>query len=93
MDLPSIAPTPAGFQRGMSYAAWWQGEYRQPWTDETMQTLLPQQQFVYVRDRISYDQENLPVEVLISVDRDDFFRAYRYRVVEDELDIGSHAHQ
>ena len=50
-----------------------------------MHDLPPQQQFVYVRDRISYDQENLPLEVLISVDRGDFFRAYRYRIVEDEL--------
>lgn len=38
-DLPSIAPAPAGFQKGMSYAAWWQGEYQQPWTDDTMQAL------------------------------------------------------
>lgn len=52
-----------------------------------MHGLPPHQRFVYVRDRISYDQENLPLEVLISVDRGDFFQAYRYRVVEDELHL------
>ena len=49
-----------------------------------MADLAPECQFVYVRDRISYDQENLPLEVLVSIDRGDFFRAYRYRILEDE---------
>ena len=39
--------------------------------------------FVYVRERISYDQENQPLEVLTSVDRSDFFQGYRYRIMED----------
>ena len=39
--------------------------------------------FVYVRERVSYDQENQPLEVLISVDRSDFFQGYRYRIMED----------
>ena len=37
--LPSIAPAPAGFQKGMSYAAWRQGEYQQPWTDDSVRAL------------------------------------------------------
>lgn len=40
--------------------------------------------FVYVRERISYDQENQPLEVLTSIDRSDFFQGYRYRIMEDE---------
>jgi GntR family transcriptional regulator len=48
-----------------------------------MQDLPSCEQLVYVRDRISYDQENRPLEVLKSIDRADFFRAYRYRIVED----------
>ena len=27
------------FQEGMNYASWWQGDYQQPWTDESMQSL------------------------------------------------------
>ncbi len=53
-----------------------------------MQGLTPQEQFVYVRDRISYDQENKVLEVMRSIDRGDFFRAYRYRILEDEHRIG-----
>jgi GntR family transcriptional regulator len=53
-----------------------------------MQDLPPEGRFVYVRDRVSYDQENMPLEVLISVDRGDFFQGYRYRIVEDEQRLG-----
>lgn len=48
-----------------------------------MQGMPACEQLVYVRDRISYDQENRPLEVLNSIDRADFFQAYRYRIVED----------
>jgi len=50
---------------------------------------LPEQQFVYMRDRISYDQENMPLEVSTSIDRGDVFQAYQYRIVEDEHRIGT----
>jgi GntR family transcriptional regulator len=49
-----------------------------------MRDLPPARQFVYVRDRISYDEQNLALEVMTSVDRGDFFRAYQYRIVADE---------
>jgi GntR family transcriptional regulator len=49
-----------------------------------MQELPPEIRWVYVRERISYDQENRPLEVLKSIDRADFFQAYRYRIMEDE---------
>jgi GntR family transcriptional regulator len=54
-----------------------------------MQALRACEQIVYVRDRISYDQENRPLEVLKSIDRADFFQAYRYRIVEDEQHFGT----
>lgn len=41
---------------------------------------LPESQFVYVRQRISYDQNNRPLEVMTSIDRRDFFDGYRYRI-------------
>jgi DNA-binding GntR family transcriptional regulator len=53
-----------------------------------MQNVSPAQQFVYVRERISYDQENIAVEVMTSVDRGDFFRDYRYRIVEGGHRLG-----
>jgi GntR family transcriptional regulator len=53
-----------------------------------MQDLPPHERFVYVRDRVSYDQENMPLEVLHSIDRGDFFQAYRYRIVEDRYPLG-----
>jgi len=52
-----------------------------------MDELPEQQRFVYVRDRISYDQENMPLEVSTSIDRGDVFQAYQYRIVEDEQNI------
>jgi GntR family transcriptional regulator len=54
-----------------------------------MQDLPPEARLVYVRDRISYDQENRPLEVLHSIDRADFFQAYRYRIVEDWEPVGT----
>jgi DNA-binding GntR family transcriptional regulator len=48
-----------------------------------MKNLPLQQQIIYTRDRISYDQENLPLEVLQSTERGDFFKSYRYRIVAE----------
>jgi GntR family transcriptional regulator len=53
-----------------------------------MHNLSPQEQFVYERNRISYDQENLPLEVMRSIDRGDLFQAYRYRIVGDKHSLG-----
>ena len=39
------------------------------------------QQIIYIRDRISYDQQNLALEVMTSVERGRFLWAYRYRIV------------
>ncbi len=47
-----------------------------------LDNLPSEQRFVYDRDRISYDQDNRLLEVLQAFDRSDFFRAYRYRLVE-----------
>jgi len=49
-----------------------------------MQDLSREQQFVYVRERISYDQENIALEVMTSIDRGDSFRTYHYRILESE---------
>jgi GntR family transcriptional regulator len=49
-----------------------------------MQDLPLREQFVYQRNRISYDQENMPLEVLVSIDRGNSFKAYRYRIVEED---------
>ncbi|MBP7998110.1 MAG: GntR family transcriptional regulator [Chloroflexi bacterium] len=52
-----------------------------PATPEEVELLqLPESQFLYVRERISYDQDNRPLEVMTSVDRRDFFDGYRYRI-------------
>jgi hypothetical protein len=40
-----------------------------------MQDLAPEGHLAYVRDRISYDEENLALEVMTSVDPADFFQA------------------
>lgn len=48
-----------------------------------LQGRAPLERLVYVRERISYDQANQPLEVLTSVDRSDFFRRYRYRIMEE----------
>lgn len=42
------------------------------------------QRFVYVRDRISYDQNNMPLEVMTAIDRSDMFKAYQYRIIEED---------
>jgi GntR family transcriptional regulator len=47
-----------------------------------MQDLPLRQQIVYIRRRITFDQENMPLEVLISLDRGDFFKTYRYRLTK-----------
>jgi DNA-binding GntR family transcriptional regulator len=49
-----------------------------------MESLLPTQRLVYIRNRITYDSENLPLEVLCSVDRVDFFTEYSYRLVSED---------
>ena len=54
-----------------------------------MENLPPERRLVYIRDRISYDQENRPLEVLKSVDRADFFQSYRYRIVEEGQPVGT----
>lgn len=53
-----------------------------------MHALDPRQQLVYMRERISYDQENLPLEVMTALDRGDFFQGYRYRILEEGLQFG-----
>ncbi len=39
-----------------------------------------QPNFVYARERMTYDAANTPLEYLRSVERSDFFRRYRYRI-------------
>lgn len=66
------------------------------WADEIIQARLArpdevelfdlsalprEEQLIYIRDRISYDQQNLALEVMTSVERGDFFGRYRYRIV------------
>lgn len=41
-------------------------------------------QFVYERHRVSYDQQEQVLEVLVSVDRGDFFQNYQYRIGQDD---------
>jgi hypothetical protein len=47
-----------------------------------MAELASQQQFVYERNRVSFDEQNQVLEVMTSVDRGDFFPGYEYRIVE-----------
>lgn len=49
-----------------------------------MQNVKPSLRLVYERQRISYDGDNQPLEVLFSVDRSDFFQGYRYRIMEED---------
>lgn len=60
---------------------------RKPTEEETrilqMQSLPEADRLVYVRQRITYDNENLPLEVLESVERADFFGSYQYRLMAD----------
>lgn len=48
-----------------------------------MQDFPLEKQLVYVRERISYDETNVVLEVMTSVDRADSFRTYQYRILED----------
>jgi GntR family transcriptional regulator len=73
--------------------------HRQPaWADEIIQARFatpdeaeilgladspPEGRLVYVRERITHDAQNRPLEVLTSIDRGDFFTSYRYRLLED----------
>jgi hypothetical protein len=52
-----------------------------------MDELPAQRWVVYVRERISYDQENIPLEVVASVERGDVFQGYKYRIIEDGQNI------
>lgn len=60
---------------------------RPPTSQETktlgMQDTKPSQRLVYERQRISYDSDNQPLEVLLSIDRSDFFHGYRFRIMEE----------
>lgn len=61
------------------------------WADEIIQARLatPEEQhvlkltdlqFVYQRERISYDQDNRLLEMMLAIDRGDSFNGYRYRI-------------
>lgn len=73
---------------------------RVTWADETIRARRPTakeeevlqmaslpeaKKMVYQRNRISYDEQNVVLEVMESIDRSDFFERYRYRIVEDTL--------
>jgi DNA-binding GntR family transcriptional regulator len=49
-----------------------------------MKETHPHDRLVFIRDRITYDDENLPLEVLASVERADFFESYQYHLLADE---------
>jgi GntR family transcriptional regulator len=46
-----------------------------------METIPTSERLVFVRNRITYDAENLPLEALQSIDRADYFKIYRYRLL------------
>lgn len=90
---------------GSLYAIYKSYHRRVTWADEIVQARLSQsdevevlkmnppdctQHIVYERNRISYDQSNRPLEVLISVDRADYVGGFKYRVVEDEPHFTPH---
>lgn len=54
-----------------------------------MKDIPPYDRLIYIRKRISYDADNLPVEAVISRDRHDCFSGYRYRLLEakEEYDV------
>ncbi len=60
---------------------------RPPRADEvkalSMESIKPSQRLIYERNRISYDDDNQPLEVLRSIDHGDFFQGYRYRILEE----------
>lgn len=62
-------------------------EARRPTADEAallhMLDLPECDRLVYVRNRITYDDDNMPLEVLASIERADFFGQYQYRLLSD----------
>ena len=92
---------------GSLYAIYTSYYRRVTWADEIVQARMGQpheleilemnridyqQQIVYERNRISYDQFNRPLEVLISIDRADYVGGFQYRAVEDEPTFTPHNH-
>jgi GntR family transcriptional regulator len=90
---------------GSLYAIYKSYHRRVMWADEVVLARMAQpqelellgmldldysQQIVYERHRISYDESNRPLEVLISIDRADYVGGYKYRVVEDEPHFTPH---
>jgi GntR family transcriptional regulator len=90
---------------GSLYAIYKSYQRRVMWADEIVQARIGQpdelallhmsalpftEQIVYERNRISYDEFNRPLEVLISVDRADYVGGFKYRVVEDEPHFTPH---
>lgn len=62
-------------------------EARRPTAEEAamlhMLDLPEHDRLVYLRNRITYDDDNMPLEVLISIERADFFGQYQYRLLAD----------
>ncbi len=60
---------------------------RNPSEDEVhmlhLEDLPETDRLVYERNRISYDEKNMPLEVLVSIERADFFERYRYTIRAD----------
>lgn len=75
------------YERFRRYPAWADEiiQARRPTSEEVqlfqMQSIPEVDRLVYVRDRITYDSQNLPLEVLVSVERADFFGTYQYRLL------------
>lgn len=75
------------YERFRRYPAWADEiiQARRPTSAEVqlfqMQTIPEVDRLVYVRDRITYDSQNLPLEVLVSIERADFFGTYQYRLL------------
>ena len=51
----------------------------------TMSALPASQRLVYVRDRITYNVENIATEVLKSIERGDFLGSYKYRLMIEDM--------
>lgn len=75
------------YQRYNRTAAWADEmiSARRPTKEEVerlqMQAIPAAERLVFERNRVTYDTENLPLEVLQSVDRADYFEVYRYRLL------------
>jgi hypothetical protein len=75
------------YERFRRYPSWADEiiQARRPTSEEVqlfkMQLIPEYDRLVYVRDRITYDSQNLPLEVLVSVERADFFGTYQYRLL------------